>query len=347
MRLFYCLLAFILMTFSFYCNSIEYDYITSMLIEYPLSNIETREEKGLKGAVAEVNERGYRLLVNEGVESLYVLPSSYYKFSVNGFLEKTISDYSYHKEESWHYENDRLIQLNSVSESRDGRNGRSVLIDFKYDGENKLTNVASKSKTKGVAQDQNGCTNVIMKANTIYSRYCHGGQEQIYTFNDDHKVVMIEKVKLKDSTTAVLFNENIKTIFYYNNGQLSRSILLHDNVKKHEIFTEYDKTGSVSLKRIKQFNNNEVIVEEIAKFDENGNEASHEVLQEKPLNHNPIFGEFNARSRTKTDHVQKNDRHGNVTSLVSTFYKIGSDQSEKILKKEFKYFTYKYYEDKK
>lgn len=340
--------AFIFLVISFHCSAIERDRITSMLIEYPLSNVVTSEKKGFKGNVAEVSESGYRLLVNnDGIEFLHVLPSTYYKFSNKGYLEKLTYDYSLSSESIWHYENDRLIQLKSVSESNDGRNNRTVLIDLKYDEKSALTKIISISKAKGFVENQDGCDDIIMKGNTIYNRYCHGGQEQIYTFNDDHKVVMIEKVKPKDNATSVLFNKNIKTKYFYENGRLSRYVVLHDDVKKNEVFTEYGESGNVALERIKQFSNDRVIVEKITKFDEYGNETSHKVLQDKPLNHNPIYGKFEARSGTKTDHVQKNDKYGNAISLMSTFYKIESDQSETVLKKEFKYYTYKYYEDKK
>ncbi len=329
-------------------SGFDYKPLNKMLIAHPSVDIETPETKGFRGNVAEVESYGYKIDYERGREVLYIIPKEILEFSELGFLD-SISNFGVIKTEKvWLFEQDKLLSIKTKRRHIDGSYSESVIMTYEYENNGQLSKIILNNKMKGNADDFFGCFKFLLKSNVINSRDCRGDYNMVYTYNDEQKIVLVERkpLKIQKNLLENPLNKDNKTDFIYNDELLSEAITYIENKIVGSVSYTHDENGTVRSKTTKIYRGDIITPKTVCTYDQYGNQDSCIVDQVKPKDFNPIFGEFIPRTATRSEHIQDNDQYGNPLSRESTFYKIESDLSETLLKKEFRTYKYKYYKDK-
>jgi len=329
----------ILVTVPMSSGAIDLSPQTKIMIEHPMIDLTSIESLGYKGNILELEVTGYKIEAIGGLDHQLILPKEKYEFSSYGLLELHSIYGEIEIRKSWMFDNEMLISVKKERISIDGDDNSLNILKYIYN-DNKLIKVESEELFRGV-DEYYGCFKFIFKQNIVHSRDCLKGGRKTHEFNDDYKVSAIEELGNNDSDTAVA---DKRLINIYSGKILKGSNKYKGNELIASSSYTYHDTGAINLGVINMFRNGVVTSTAKCTYDKFDNELSCINENVKPKNYNPIFGEFVAKSETRTQHIQENDEFGNPLSRESIFYKVESDKSETLLKKEYRTFTYKYYQ---
>jgi hypothetical protein len=330
----------IMLIFSFFSYADELSSKIQLMIEHPMINLSSSVSLGFRGEVAEVNISGYKLESIGDQEYQFILPSEKFVFSSIGLLEYHANYSGIESRKTWEFDNEKLSVIKEERLDSEGNQESLLTMQYLYDEQENLSKVESQRMLGKKSNPILGCFKFHFSGKVVQARDCALENKTIHTFNSKYKIESIENSKINNRFSS----ENSITKFKYNGEVLksSKSYLADELVGSSTY--NYHGNGSKKTSIVKLLRGNVATSITTCTYDKYENETSCIYEKEKPKGHNPIFGEFVAKSETRTQHIQENDEFGNPLSRESIFYKVESDKSETLLKKEYRTFTYKYYQ---
>jgi len=330
----------LLFIISFFSYADELSSQNQLMIEHPMINLSSSGSLGFRGEVVEVNISGYKLESIGDQEYQFILPREKFVFSSIGLL-KYHSNYSgIESKRTWEFNNEKLRVIKEKRLDSEGNQESLHTLKYLYDEQGNLSKVESERIFGEKSNPILGCFKFQFSGKVIHARDCALDKKFSHTFNSRHKIESIESSRISNK----IGSKNSITKFEYDSEVLksSKSYLAHELIGSSTY--NYHDNGTKKTSIFKSLRGNVATSITTCTYDKYENETSCIYEKEKPKGHNPIFGDFIAKSETRTEHVQKNDEIGNPLSRESIFYKVESDKSETLLKKEYRTFTYKYYQ---
>jgi hypothetical protein len=329
----------IMLIFSFFSYADELSSKTQFMIEHPMINFSSLVSLGFQGKVAEVNISGYKLESIGDQKFQFILPKEKLIFSPIGLLEYSSNYSGVELRRSWKFDNEKLLDINEERLNFEGDRESLLTLHYLYDDKGNLSKIESERIFGESLKSDLGCFKFLFSSNVVHARDCALSNRLTHTFNDKYKVESIENSTISNKGSS----KKRITIFEYDGEKLKNSKSYLDNELVGSSIYTYHENGAKKTNITKFLSNNIATSITTCTYDNYENETSCIYEKEKPKGHNPIFGDFIAKTETRTMHIQKNDEYGNPLSIESNFYEVFDDKTETLLKREFRTYKYEYY----